>query len=314
MWRDLDGLHGPMHCAHRVLMARRRVDGDDSRRDGDSNVLSGHHVRRGSQFAMPKLPQESSDMSNTSELKGRTTIVTGAGRGLGRAIALELAAAGANVVLAARSRDQIEAVAREIEANGASALAVPADVNAADSVQNLVDSALAEFGELHVLVNNSGIYADIPILDTTDADWDRVIGTNLRGTFLCSRAAGRVFAKEGRGRIINIASNLGIIGRSGFAAYCASKAAIIQFTKVAALEWARFGVQVNAIAPGYFETELNAQLRADEAAAARVVRRIPARRMGRPEELAPLCVFLASDAAGFMTGETIVLDGGESIR
>ena len=253
-------------------------------------------------------------MSEKAELNGRTTIVTGAGRGLGRAIALEMARAGANVVVAARSHDQIAAVAKDIEATGARALAVPVDVGDATSVQNLVRTAVEEFGDLHVLVNNSGIYADIPILKTSDEDWDRVIGTNLRGTFLCSRAAGRHFVENRRGRVINIASNLGIIGRSGFAAYCASKAAIIQFTKVAALEWARFGVQVNAIAPGYFETELNAGLRSNEATAAKVVRRIPAQRMGRPEELAPLCVFLASDAAGFMTGETIVLDGGESIR
>lgn len=253
-------------------------------------------------------------MNEQTPLKDRVAIITGAGRGLGRAIAEGLAGAGAVVVLAARSQDQIGSVAREIRETGGRALAVPTDVSDASSVTNLIRTTLDEFGDVHVLVNNSGIYVDSPILDTTDEDWDRVIATNLRGTFLCSRAVGHHFAEKGSGRVINIASNLGIIGRSGFGSYCSSKAAIIQFTKVAALEWARFGVQVNAIAPGYFETEFNTELRNNDAAASKVIRRIPAQRMGNPEEIVPLCVLLASDAASYMTGETIVFDGGESIR
>lgn len=247
-------------------------------------------------------------------LAGQVAIVTGAGRGLGRAIALALAGKGADVVLAARNVDQLDAVAKEIATTGRRTLVVRTDVTDSGSVDEMARQALAEFGQVHILINNSGTYADIPLIDMSDADWDRVVDTNLRGTFLCSRAVGRHFAHQGRGRAINIASNLGVVGRPGFAAYCASKAAVINFTRAVALEWARFGAQMNAIAPGYFETEFNAELRADPAAADKVVRRIPAQRMGRPEEIGEFCAFLASGATSFMTGETIVLDGGETIR
>lgn len=247
-------------------------------------------------------------------MAGRTAIVTGAGRGLGRAIALGFGSEGAELVLAARSVDQLEAVAAEVRTLGASALVVSTDVTSSASVDDLVGAALAEFGTIDVLVNNSGIYEDVPVVDMSDEQWDRIIATNLRGTFLCSRAVGKHFQSRSRGRAINIASNLGLVGRPGFSAYCASKAAIINFTRAVALEWVRFGAQMNAIAPGYFETDFNASLRADSEATGKVVGRIPARRMGMPEELATLCTFLACEASDFMNGETIVIDGGESIR
>lgn len=251
---------------------------------------------------------------NDQPLAGQVAIVTGAGRGLGRAIALALAGKGADVVLAARNVDQLDAVAKEVAAMGRRTLVVRTDVTDSSAVDEMVRRTLAEFGEVHILVNNSGTYADIPLLDMTDEDWDRVVDTNLRGTFLCSRAVGKHFALHGRGRAINIASNLGVVGRPGFAAYCASKAAVINFTRAVALEWAHFGAQMNAIAPGYFETEFNAGLRADPDAVEKVVRRIPAQRMGRPEEIGEFCAFLAGGSTSFMTGETIVLDGGETIR
>ena len=247
-------------------------------------------------------------------LDGRVAIVTGASRGLGKAIAFALAKAGADVALAARSRAQLEVVADEVSALGRRALAIPTDVIDPDAVEALVERTVRELGQLDILVNNAGVVREGPLLETTDEDWDVVITTNLRSTFLCTRAAGRHLTRGKSGKVINVASSLGVKATSNVAAYCASKAAIIQFTKAMAIEWAPSGVQVNAIAPGYFETELNAALRADRKLTQRVLRRVPARRMGKPEELGPLVVFLASSASDYMTGETVVIDGGQAVR
>jgi 2-deoxy-D-gluconate 3-dehydrogenase len=208
----------------------------------------------------------------------------------------------------------MEAVAEEIRALGRRGLAVTADVTAPGDPDRLVERTLAELGELDVLVNNSGVMHIGPALETSDEDFDRVLRTNLGGTFACARAAGRHLTAKGAGKIVNVASNLGVGGRPQFAAYCASKAGVINLTRVLALEWARDGVQVNAIAPGYVETDMNAELRSDPELTGRILRGVPARRMARPEEIGPLVVYLASPAADFMTGETLVIDGGESAR
>lgn len=244
-------------------------------------------------------------------LAGRVAVVTGAGKGLGRAIALALAEAGADVALSARSEGDLERVAEEVRGRGRRGLAVPTDVTDREAVEALVERTVLELGGLDILVNNAGIVRESPLLETTDEDWDAVIDTNLRGTFLCARAAGRVLTAKGSGKVINLSSNLGLVAVSNLAAYCASKGAVIQLTKALALEWAPFGVQVNCIAPGYFETDMNAAIRARPESLDRLLRRIPARRMGRPEELGPLAVFLASPASDFVTGETVVVDGGQ---
>ena len=163
-----------------------------------------------------------------------------------------------------------------------------------------------------MLVNNAGITAQVNLVDLDEAEWDRIFDTNVRGMFLCSREAGRRFAEASRGRAINVASVFGLLGRPGFSAYCASKGAVINFTRSVAAEWARFGAQMNAVAPGYFATDINAEMRANEAALAKVVRRIPAYRMGTPEELANIVAYLALQAPDFLTGQTIAIDGGES--
>ncbi len=245
-------------------------------------------------------------------LAGRVAIVTGAGRGIGRALAFALAEAGADVALAARSAGEIERVAAEVEERSVRALAVPTDVNEEAEVDGLVERVLAELGGLHVLVNNSGVIHSSPLIETSLEEWDRVVTTNLRGTFLCMRAAGRHFASRREGKVINIASNFAFMGVPRFASYCSSKAAVVSLTKTAALEWASSGVQVNAIAPGYVETDMNEAVRSDENLKAKVVGQIPARRMARAEELGPLVVYLASPASDFMTGETIVFDGGQA--
>ncbi len=247
-------------------------------------------------------------------LVGKTAIVTGAGRGIGRALALALAREGADVALGARSADQLESVAHEVESLGRRALVVPTDIIDSAAVRRLVDRTLEGLGRLDILVNNSGTIDSSPLLDQDPADWDRVFDTNVRGTYLATREAGRHLVAQGSGKVVNVASNFAFKGVPGHAAYCASKAAVVSFTRTMAVEWARHGVQVNALAPGYFATDLTASLRADQEAESAVLRSVPARRMGEPDELASWLVLMAGPASDFMTGETVVIDGGQTAR
>ena len=229
----------------------------------------------------------------------------------GEAIARDIAAADVSVVLAGRAVDPLETTRKRIEAAGGVALVQQTDVTDADSVAELFDTALDAFGRVDVLVNNAGVTGQVNLVDLDEAEWDRIFDTNVRGMFLCSREAGAV-RRGGAGRAINVASVFGLLGRPGFTAYCASKGAVINFTRAVAAEWARFGAQMNAVAPGYFATDINAELRENEAAMAKILRRIPARRMGDPEELANVVTYLALHAPDFLTGQTIAVDGGES--
>lgn len=249
----------------------------------------------------------------TQELTGKVAIVTGAGRGLGREIAAELNETGAHVVLASRTRADLDSFVVESEAAGRQALAVPTDVTDPAAVDAMVAAAVERFGRIDIVVNNSGIAETVPLLDQEPAAWDRVVSTNLRGTYLVTRAAGRHLVEQGSGKVINIASNFALMGVANHAAYSASKAAVIAFTRSMAVEWARHGIQVNAIAPGYFETDLNANMRADDDMTGRVLRAIPMRRMGSPAELRPWISLLAGSASDFMTGEIVVIDGGQSV-
>jgi NAD(P)-dependent dehydrogenase (short-subunit alcohol dehydrogenase family) len=244
-------------------------------------------------------------------LEGKVAIVTGAGRGIGRALALALARAGADVGLAARSAEEIESVAGEVEGLGRRALAVPTDVTREADVERLVGGVVEGLGGLHVMVNNSGVIHASPLAETGLEDWERVVATNLRGTFLCTRAAGRHFLGRGEGKVVNVASNFAFAGVPRFASYCASNAAVLGLTRAAAVEWAPHNVQVNAVAPGYVETDMNAAARNDEKLRDRIFGQVPARRMAKAEELGPLVVYLSSPASNFMTGETIVFDGGQ---
>ena len=245
-------------------------------------------------------------------MSSRVAIVTGAGRGLGEAIARGIAAADVSVVLAGRALEPLEETRHRIESAGGTAIVQQTDVTNAQSVSELFEAADSAFGRVDVLVNNAGITAHVNLVDLDEAEWDRVFDTNVRGMYLCSREAGRRFAEAKSGRAINVASVFGLLGRPGFSAYCASKGAVINFTRAVAAEWARFGAQMNAVAPGYFATDINAEMRANEAALAKVVRRIPAYRMGTPEELANIVAYLALQAPDFLTGQTIAIDGGES--
>jgi len=244
------------------------------------------------------------------DLSGRIALVTGASGGLGRHFALTLAAAGAKVVLAARRTDQTAAAAAEIEAGGGIAAAVSMDVTDETSVKRAFGEASERLGLPNVVINNSGVAKNEPALEMSLADWDQVLDTNARGAFLVSREAARalIAAKTG-GSIINVASILGLRVAGRVAPYSASKAALLQLTRSLALEWARYNIRVNAIAPGYIETELNRDFFSSEAGLA-LINRIPQRRLGRAEELDGALLLLASDASAYMTGSTLVVDGG----
>jgi len=249
------------------------------------------------------------------DLTGKTALVTGASSGLGRHFAACLASAGASVVVAARRMDLLESLANELIANGGNAAVARLDVTDAASVKAALDVCEAKFGGIDVLVNNSGVIATASVLDQSEADWDFVLDTNLKGSFLVAAEAGRRMraAETGRpGSIINIASILGLRQAAQVAAYSASKAALIQLTKSMALELARYGIRVNAIAPGYIETDLNRDFFATPAGEA-LIKRIPQRQLGRPQDLDGALLLLASDASRYMTGAVIAVDGGHLV-
>jgi 2-deoxy-D-gluconate 3-dehydrogenase len=245
-------------------------------------------------------------------LDGRAAIVTGASRGLGRAMALALAEAGADVALASRSVGELEETARAIEKAGRRALVVPTDVTVYAQVEALVERAAATLGRLDIVVNNSGIAAITPVAEMPPEEFRRTVEVNLVGAFNgCRAAAGRLIAQKS-GKIVNLASVLGASGLPGYAAYSASKGGVMALTRALAVEWARYNIQVNAIAPGWFVTDMNRQAFDDPKVRERLLRDVPARRTGRIEEIGPLVVYLASPASDYMTGQTVFLDGGHS--
>ena len=239
-------------------------------------------------------------------------VVTGASRGLGRAIAVALAAAGAHVALAARSKPDLEETAHQVEQHGVRALVATTDVTRYDEVDALVARTIDTLGGLDVLVNNSGIARTMPLAEATPDDWRAIVDVNLTGVFNGCRAVAPHLIARRSGKVINLASVLGAVGLPGYALYAATKGGVIALTRTLGVEWARHNIQVNAIAPGWFVTDMNEAAFADPRTNERLTRDIPMRRTGRLEEIGPLAVFLASSASDFMTGQTIFLDGGHS--
>ena len=239
-------------------------------------------------------------------------VVTGASRGLGRAMAVALAEAGADVSLAARAKPDLEETARQVERQGTRALVLPTDVADYASVERLMGETVLALGRLDIVVNNSGIAKVAPVAEASLDDWQAILGVNLSGVFHGCKAAAPYLIRQGSGKIINLSSVLAAAGLPGYSMYAATKGGVISFTKALAVEWARHNIQVNAIAPGWFITDMNEAAFANPKVHERLTRDIPARRTGRVEEIGPLAVYLASGASDFMTGQTIFLDGGHT--
>ena len=241
-------------------------------------------------------------------LENQIAVVTGAGRGIGRAMALKFAGAGADVVVISRTQENSEKVAAEIRALGRKAWAHAVDVSDAAAVNAAAEKILAEAGKVDILVNNAGVTRVGLLMRMADADWDTVLDTNLKGAFLVTKAFVRSFIKQRSGRIINISSVIGLIGNAGQANYAASKAGLIGFTQSAARELASRGITVNAIAPGFIETDMTAEL--TEALKAEILKKIPLGCLGQSEDIAAAALYLAGPGARYVTGQVLTVDGG----
>ena len=243
------------------------------------------------------------------DFTGKTAVVTGGSRGIGRAVCLELARGGANVVFCyAGNEAAAQETAQAVEALGVQALAVRCDVSDAAQAEGLVKTAAGRFGRVDILVNNAGVTRDNLVMRMSEADFDAVISANLKGTFLCMKAAYRLMLKQRYGRIVNLSSVVALRGNAGQVNYAASKAGVVGMTKSLAKELAGRGVTVNAVAPGFIETDMTAAM--PEAARTAALGSIPMARLGAPEDVAKAVAFLASDAAAYITGQVLAVDGG----
>lgn len=246
------------------------------------------------------------------DLTGSVAVITGAGSGLGKAIAKALAQHGADVAVTELPGKTAlaEETVGELLALGRRAQAIPLDVTDLVSIDALVPAVVGSLGRLDILVNNAGLNIQRQALEVTEEDWDRVLDVNLKGLFFCSQAAGRHMIEHGGGRIVNIASQMGLVGYWRRAAYCSSKAGVVNLTRVLAIEWAKYGINVNAIAPTFVLTPLTAPMFEDADFKADVLARIPLGRLADPDDVANAAVYLASPAAKMVTGQTLAVDGG----
>jgi len=242
------------------------------------------------------------------ELEGKVAIVTGASGGIGQAVAVAMAAAGADVVVCGQNQGRLDATAQLVQSSGRKVLSHAMNISQADSVQQMVDDVMQKWGRIDVMVNNAGITRDGLIMRMSEQDWDEVMNVNLKSIFLCTRAVTRVMMKQRSGSIINISSIIGLIGNPGQANYAASKGGIISFTKSVARELASRNIRANAIAPGFIETSMTEKI--PENLQKKMLEAIPLGRYGKPENVADLAVFLAGDRSSYITGQVISICGG----
>lgn len=253
-------------------------------------------------------------MSASFDLTGRVALVTGCSRGLGQTFARALAVAGADLVVTSRRVKDLASFVDEIEALGRRCLPLACDVRDVESIQGMVEAAIQGYGKIDVLVNNAGCNVRKPALDVTPEDWDLILDTNLRGTFFVAQAVARHMVAAGSGRIINVGSVTAVAGYAGLAPYGASRGGVKQLTMSLADDWGAHGITVNCLAPGWFKTAQNAVMYENEAWVDYLVDKIPLKRPGRLDDLEGAVVFLASDASAYVTGQTLLVDGGISVN
>ena len=242
------------------------------------------------------------------DFKGKVVLVTGGARGIGREIALAVAQYGAKVAICDLNEDALKETVSEIESVGGEGMYVIANVTLADDVENMVDKVVDKWGRVDILINNAGITRDGLLIRMKEEDWDAVLGVNLKGVFLVTRSVAKLMMKQRRGKIVNIASVVGVMGNVGQANYSASKGGVIAFTKTVAKELATRGINVNAVAPGFIQTKMTEVLSED--VKKRLMDTIPMRKLGRPRDVANACLFLTSSLADYITGQTLLVDGG----
>jgi NAD(P)-dependent dehydrogenase (short-subunit alcohol dehydrogenase family) len=242
---------------------------------------------------------------------GKVVMITGGSRGIGNAVATLFAQEGADVAITDVVQAELESAVQRLKTFGGKAQGYFFDVSRSEQVRNGVTSIIRDFGRIDVLVNNAGIFLDKATFDVSEEEWDRTIDVHLKGTFLCSQRVGQTMAERRQGTIVNMSSVQGFASFPGRAAYDAAKAGIIALTKTLAVEWADYGIRVNAVAPGYIQTEnLKEKIRSKTRDASMMIRRTPMKRLGEPKEIASAIAFLASDDASYITGETLLVDGG----
>lgn len=249
-------------------------------------------------------------MEYFSELKYKSVLITGGSKGIGKDIALSFAKLGASVVISGRNIEDLKTTTQELRIYNQKSFYVPADLTKLDEIKNLLETTEKLIGPLNILVNNAGINIAKPAFDITEEDWDTVLNTNLKATFFCSQLAAKSMAKMQNGKIINIASQMAFVGYWNRAAYCSSKGGVVQLTKALSIEWASKNINVNAVAPTFIETELTSSMFKDAAFKNDVLNRIPKGKLAEPSDVSGAVIYLASDMAKFVTGETIKVDGG----